>query len=171
VTDALTASDSADLELAGDSRDLDALHLLCRVGDATYALPAREVVELESYAGATAVPGTAPWVDGLVQIRGRVVPAVDLRARLGLPRAPRSLDTRIVVVELGDRVVGLVVDAAREVVRIDPDADGGDPVEAAPDAVDAAVVRGMVRAGERRFLLIDLASLLPGQELSHGGHR
>ena len=160
------SSDSAELEIADDSRDLDELHVVCRAGDTAYALPARSVLEMETYAGATPVPGTAPWVDGLVQVRSRVVPAVDLRARLGLPRAPRSLDTRIVLVDLGSRVVGLVVDAAREVVRVPTDA-----VEAAPDTVDTRVIRGVALAGDRRFLLIDLASLLPGQELSHGGHR
>ena len=72
---------------------------------------------MESFAGATPVPGAPPYVAGLVQVRGRVVPVVDLRARFGLPAAEPTLDTRIVVAQHGERTVGLLVDSAREVRR------------------------------------------------------
>jgi purine-binding chemotaxis protein CheW len=96
----------------------DPLCLLCQVGDLEYALPTSAVLELETYGGATPVPGTPPWVAGLAQVRARVVPAIDLRVRFGLPAAPRTLDTRIVLVAHGDRTVGLVVDRARTVARV-----------------------------------------------------
>jgi purine-binding chemotaxis protein CheW len=144
VTDAIAIDDTA-------------LHVVCSVGDETYALPAAQVLELETFAGATAVPGTPPWVVGLVQVRSRVVPAVDLRLRLGLPPAPRTLDTRVLVVQLEGRVIGLIADAAREMVHLDA------AVAPLPALDDRAHVRGAVQVGARRYLLIDLESLL-GQE-------
>ena len=62
------------------------------------------------------------YVAGLVQIRQRVVPVVDLRARFGLPPVTPTLDTRVVVVQRDERTVGLVVDSAREVVQLALDA-------------------------------------------------
>lgn len=99
----------------------DELTLVCEVGDHAYGLPASAVLELETYAGATPVPGAPPWVAGLAQVRSRVVPAIDLRARLGLPAAAPTLDTRIVLVAHGDRTLGLVVDRARHMARLAPD--------------------------------------------------
>ena len=83
------------------------LHVVFRVGDADYAVPASDVVQMESFTGATRVPGTAPHVAGLIQIRGRVVPVVDVRVRFGLPPAERTLDSRVVVVRDGAREVAL----------------------------------------------------------------
>src|SRR5512142_3491368 len=98
------------------------LHVLFRVGDADYVISALDVVQMESFGGATRVPGTAPYVAGLVQVRGRVVPVVDLRARFGLPAAETTGDRRVIVVQVGARVAGLLADSAREVVQLDESA-------------------------------------------------
>ena len=160
--DALADDEAAS---AAATAAFDALHLVCRVGDVDYALPARRVVEMETYPGATPVPGAPPWVAGLVQVRGRVVPAIDVRARLGLPPAPVTLDTRVVLVERGARVVGLVVDRAREVLAL-PDEPQAVPPELADQAAGGFVC-GVAHGYDRSFLLIDVDSLLV-QELRHG---
>ena len=95
------------------------LHVLFKVGDAEYVVPASAVVQMDSFSGATPVPGAPPYVSGIVQIRGRVIPVVDLRARFGLPPIERTLDARIIVVSTNDRQVGLLADSAREVIMID----------------------------------------------------
>src|SRR3954467_5863760 len=76
---------------------------------------------METFNGATRVPGTQRHVVGLVQIRGQVVPVVDLRARFGLPAIATTLDSRVVVVLHEGRSIGLLVDSAREVVKLSPD--------------------------------------------------
>jgi purine-binding chemotaxis protein CheW len=93
------------------------LHVLFKVGDADYALPASIVLQMESFTQATAVPGAVPFLAGIMPIRGRVVPVVDLRVRFGLPKTTATLDTRVVVGQLGDRTVALLADSAREVVK------------------------------------------------------
>jgi len=66
------------------------LHVAFRVGTAEYVVPAATVLHLESFETATHVPGAPAYVAGLVQVRGRVVPVVDLRRRFGLVKAPLS---------------------------------------------------------------------------------
>ena len=98
-----------------------ALHIVFKVAGAEYAIPADLVLQMESFTGATRVPGAPAYVAGIVQIRGKVIPVVDLRLRFGLPTLETTLDSRIVVGKDGDRAVGLLVDSAREVLKIRPD--------------------------------------------------
>ena len=94
--------------------------ILFGVAGTTYALRSRDVAHVEMVEQVTAVPNAVPFVDGVVFSRGEVVPALNLRARFGFEKAPYDLSTRLLVVRAGDRTVGLVVDAAREFVAIDP---------------------------------------------------
>jgi purine-binding chemotaxis protein CheW len=142
------------------------LHVLFKVGGAEYAIPASEVLHMDAYTGATRVPGAAPFVAGLVQVRGRVVPVVDLRARFGLP--PRAdtdeaaREARVVVVKGGERVVGLLADSAREVVKLEPEA-VRPPPELVTAAGGVAFVRAIAQAGERLLMLLDVAKVIgPG---------
>ena len=141
------------------------LHVTFRVGDADYAVPASDVLQLESFDTATPVPGTASYVAGLVQVRGKLVPVVDLRARFGLPAVAHALDHRVVVVQVGARVAGLLVDSAREVVQIEEAA-----CERPPEIIEeqaSGFVRGVAKASNRLFLLVDISRII-GEELSHG---
>ena len=139
------------------------LHVTFRVGTAEYALPASQVLHLESFETATHVPGAPPYVAGLVQVRGRVVPAVDLRKRFGLPPTDHVLEHRVIVVQLGSRIVGLVVDSAREVIHLD-EAGFQAPPELIKQQADG-FVRGVVTVAGRLFLLVDVPRLI-GEELA-----
>ena len=142
-----------------------ALHVTFRVGTAEYALPAAQVLHLESFESATHVPGAPAYVAGLVQVRGRVVPVVDLRTRFGLPPVERTLDSRVVVVQHGTRIAGLLVDSAREVVKLD-DTTFAPPPEIIADQT-AGFVTAVVAVASRLLLLVDVPRVL-GEELSHG---
>lgn len=146
------------------------LHVLFAVGEAEYVIAAVDVAQMETFAGATRVPGAPPHVAGLVQMRGRVVPVVDLRLRFGLPPAERGLDARVVVVRTGDRHVGLLVDRAREVIEIPAERFGPPPDLVGAQA--AGFVRDVAQVGERLLMRIDLERVagreLPPQETSHG---
>ncbi|HYG66237.1 MAG TPA: chemotaxis protein CheW [Anaeromyxobacteraceae bacterium] len=137
------------------------LHVLFRVGEADYVLPATEVAQMETFGGATRVPGSAPHVAGLVQIRGRVVPVIDVRARFGLPGAERGLDARIVVVRAGARQVGLLVDRAREVMSIPEDQFRPPPQVVGLQA--AGFVRDVAQLGDRLLMRIDVEKII-GQD-------
>jgi purine-binding chemotaxis protein CheW len=139
------------------------LHVTFRVGTAEYVLPAALVLHLESFEAATHVPGAPAYVAGLVQVRGRVVPVVDLRRRFGLPPTDHALGHRVVVVQLGTRVAGLLVDGAREVIQLD-DASFQDAPELIKQQANGFVT-GTVAVRDRLFLIVDVPRLI-GQELA-----
>ncbi len=138
------------------------LHVLFKVADTEYVLPAADVLHMESFSGATRVPGTLPYVAGVVQIRSRVVPVIDLRARFGLPRIEPTLDSRVVVVQHGERVIGMLVDSAREVLNIQVDQFRPPPEIISEQA--AGFVTSVAQAGPRLVMLMDFGKVV-GEEV------
>ncbi|MRG91799.1 chemotaxis protein CheW [Polyangium spumosum] len=142
------------------------LYVVFKVDDNEYVLQAGDVVQMESFGGATKVPGTAPYVAGLIHIRGRVVPVVDLRLRFGLPKIEPTMDSRVIVVQSGQRTVGLLVDSAREIMKIPPEGLHAPPAWMGADG--AGFVKSVAhverRPGEKRLvMLVHLAKII-GQE-------
>ena len=142
-----------------------ALHIVFKVAGAEYVIPADLVLQLESYSGATRVPGSPPYVAGIVQIRGKVIPVVDLRLRFGLPTIESTLDSRIVVGMAGDRAVGLLVDSAREVLKLSQE-DVSAPPSMVTDQAEG-FVKAVARPGKRLLMLIDFQKVI-GEEQLHG---
>jgi purine-binding chemotaxis protein CheW len=141
------------------------LHVLCKIADVEYVLPAADVLQMESFTGATKVPGAASHVTGLVQIRGRVVPVLDMRVVFGLPTAAPTLDSRVVVMKQGDRTVGLLVDSAREVLKIA--ASDFHPPPAVVSRQTEGLVKAVVQTGNRLLMLIDFTKVIL-EEQEHG---
>ena len=152
-------SDTALVPVA--AAEVPALYVLFKVDDANYAMSADVVLQMETYTGATTVPGAPPFVAGIIQLRGRVIPVVDLRARFGLPPRATTLETRVVVGELNDRTVALVADSAREVIRLLPS-----QLKPPPRLVDVGqqgFVKAVAQLGDRTVLVIDFAKVI-GEE-------
>jgi purine-binding chemotaxis protein CheW len=146
---------------ASQTSDAPILHVLFKVDEALYALPADVVLQMESYRGATVVPGAPAFVAGIIQLRGRVVPVVDLRARFGLPPLPHTLETRVVVGEQHGRTVALVADSAREVVRLAPS-----QLAPPPRLVDDGTrgfVKFVAQIGDRTVMVLDFGKVI-GEE-------
>ncbi|AEI64229.1 chemotaxis protein CheW [Corallococcus macrosporus] len=148
---------------------MSVLHVVFKVDGAEYVLPAADVLQMESFTGATPVPGAAPHVAGLVQVRGRVIPVVDARLRFGLPAVERTLDSRVVVAQLGNRVVGLVVDSAREVLKLDPQQLKPPPPLVAEGA--HGFVKAVAQVGPRLVMLIDFPRVIGEETLDGDGQR
>ena len=140
---------------------MSALHVVFKVAGAEYVIPASEVVQMESFTGATPVPGAPPHLAGLVQVRGRVVPVVDARARFGMPPGEHTLDSRVVVGLVGTRTVGLLVDSAREVVKLAPEQLQPPPPLVAEQA--KGFVKAVAQVGPRLVMLIDFPRVI-GEE-------
>ena len=143
---------------------MSALHVLFTVGESDLVVPASDVLHMESFTTVTRVPGAPEHVAGLVQIRHRVVPVVDLRKRLGLPQQAPTIDSRVLVVKSGERAVGLLVDKAREVIQLEPD-----QFKAPPDVVtsqSAGFVQSVIQIAGRLLMLVNLEKLIG--EVRHG---
>ncbi len=140
------------------------LHVVFCVAEGEYTIPASVVVQLETYQGATPVPGTAAHVAGIIQVRGQVIPVIDLRRLFGHPATTPTLDTRVIVTEQGGRQVGLLVDKSREVLRID-----SATVQTTPGLVaesSRGFFAGVVQLGQRLIMLLDLRKVVGEEDLN-----
>ena len=138
-------------------------YVLCELAGATYALRSDDIQQLEMVGEPTPVPNAPQFVDGVVSVRGQVIPAVSLRARFGFPRAPHDVRSRLVVVRSQGRTVGLIVDSAREFATIAPDA-----IEPLPDGIallSGRYLRGVAHRDQRLMLILDVLELLADEQL------
>lgn len=137
--------------------------LLFRLDRITYAVTADQVRYVDLPEQITPVPQAPPFVEGVMYSRGAIIPVVNLRVRFGLPRQERNLKQRVIVTELGERVVGLLVDEAREFLRVD-----AARIMLPPQMVltpSAAFLAGVVVEGQRPIFLIDLERVLSPEEV------
>jgi purine-binding chemotaxis protein CheW len=113
------------------------------VGDQEYALDIMKIKEIINPLVITAVPKAPPFIEGIIELRGAVLPVVDLRKRFALEPRPQSRETKYIIVTLEGHIVGLVVDRVREVMRIDE----GEILDAPAMAtgVDARFVAGVFK--------------------------
>jgi len=133
-------------------------YILFSVAGTSYALPTERIAHIEMVDHVTRVPNAPRFVDGVVFSRGEVVPAVSLRARFGFERAPYDTRTRLVVVRSGGRVVGLIVDAAREFATIAPGAIK--PPHEALSGLSGEYLRGIATIGDRLIVVLDIDAIL-----------
>lgn len=135
------------------------LHLLTfRLDREEFGIPVTQVREVIRVSDITRVPQAPAHVRGVANLRGRILAVVELRSRLGLPVAELSPRSRIVVVEVRERVLGLLVDAVSQVTKV-PEAS----VVPAPDEVvstDADYLIGVARWQSRLIILLDLEKAL-----------
>ena len=133
-------------------------YILFTVAGTTYALRSGEVRHMEMIEDITRVPNAPSFVDGVVFSRGQVVPVVNLRARFGFERASHDLRTRLIVVQSAARLVGLVVDSAREFVNIPPESI--QPPHEALAGMSGRYVEGIASIGDRLVLTLNLSRIL-----------
>jgi purine-binding chemotaxis protein CheW len=128
--------------------------LTFRLADEEYGLEILRVQEIKGYSRITPLPNTPPEVKGVMNLRGTVVPIMDLRTRFGLRETEYDRFTVIIVVTVGAKVVGLIVDAVSDVLNVGPK-----EVVPAPDlgaGVDTSFMTGIARTGERLVTLLNV---------------
>jgi purine-binding chemotaxis protein CheW len=142
-------------------------YILFTVAGTTYALPSDDVRHMEMIDEITRVPNAPSFVDGVVFSRGQVVPVVNVRARFGFDRAAIDIRSRLIVVQSGARLIGLVVDAAREFVNLP--AELVQPPHEALAGMSGRYVEGIASIGDRLILILDLERILNfGEALEMG---
>lgn len=127
------------------------------LGDERYGLDIATVYEIIRHQPITAVPQAPAFVEGVINLRGRIIPVVDLRDRFGMATGELTRASRIVVAEAAGTRVGLVVDGVSEVLMVPSDAIEPTPEVAA--GVEAAYLRGIAKLGERLIILLALDGL------------
>jgi purine-binding chemotaxis protein CheW len=134
--------------------------LTLRLGEDEYGLDILRVREIKGYSLITPIPNAPAYVKGVMNLRGTVVPVVGLRERFGLPTVGYDRFTVIVIVTVGARIVGLVVDAVSDVIDLGPD-----DVEPTPEFgahVDTSMLTGVAKREARLVMLLDVERLVLG---------
>lgn len=131
--------------------------ILFDLAGATYAVRSREVEQLEMIGSVTPVPNAPVFVDGVVSVRGRVIPVVNLRARFGFERVAFDLRSRLLVMRRDGRSVGFAVDSAREFATVPAGAVQPPPEGIA--ALNGRYLEGVAHLGERLVLVLDTTDL------------
>ena len=129
-----------------------------RVGVEWYALPIACIEEISKVFDTTLVPKTAPFVVGIGNVRGRIMPVVDVATRLGISSHVRGRESRMLIVRHDDEPYALVVDEVRQVVGLSPDAD--EPVPETMSAARRRFIQKLVRDEERLMAVLDLDTFL-----------
>lgn len=133
------------------------------LGKESYGVEITSVREIINMQRITPLPEAPAFMEGVINLRGRVVPVIDLRKRLGLPVSEAGHETRIMVVEVGQTAVGCIVDAVWEVLTI-----AADTIEPAAgvEGIRAEYLEGIAKAGEQLVILVDLRRVVAGVELA-----
>jgi purine-binding chemotaxis protein CheW len=139
------------------------------LGDSEYALPLDRILEVLRMVAVTPLPGAPASVAGVIDLRGRVIPVLDLRTRLDLPPLAHTLRTPILIARGGDRVVGLIADEVVEMLGVfEDDIDGPETLGRTTAAIDA-----VARADGRLIMILDLEAIcgvLDGVAIPSGDH-
>lgn len=151
-------STTTTLDTAGQSLDRGGKYLTFVLADENYGLEILKVREIIGMMDITAVPRTPAYVKGVVNLRGKVIPVVDLRLKFGMEAAEATEQTCIIVVDDGRVETGIIVDKVSEVLDI-----ASNDIEDPPSfgtSVDTSFILGMGKANDRVTILLDISRVL-----------
>jgi purine-binding chemotaxis protein CheW len=137
--------------------------LTFKLQEEEYGIEILRVQEIKGFSRITPIPNTPSYIKGVMNLRGTVVPVVDLRIKFCMPQAEYNQFTVIIVVTVGKKVIGLVVDAVSDVLNIVKN-----EIEAAPEfaGADTSFLTGMAKAGERFITLLNIDRLIGTEEVT-----
>jgi len=142
--------------------------LTYKLGDEVYAFDINKVREVLDFTTVTKVPRTPEFMRGVINLRGSVVPVVDLRLKFGMTRTENSVNTCVIIIEVtvdGDTtIIGALADSVQEVLDLDPD--HIEPPPRIGDRLDTEFIRGMGKRGERFIMILDIDKIFTADELA-----
>lgn len=143
-------------------------YLTFRLGEEVFALDIAQVREVLDYTSITRVPRMPDFMCGVINLRGSVVPVVDMRLKFGMPKTEKTINTCIIIVEKStgeERVqIGALADSVQEVIELEPDS-----IEPAPrigTGLRVDFIRGMGKRGEKFVIILDIDRVFSGDEIS-----
>lgn len=133
-----------------------------KLGNEEFGIDILVVQEINRMLEITKVPKSPDYVEGVINLRGRVIPIINLRKRFALPERERDKATRIVVVNINNRIIGMIVDAVSEVLRLPVNT-----IEPTPPMVcgiESEYIKGVGKIDNKLLILLDLSKLLTLKE-------
>ncbi len=135
-----------------------------KIGTEEFGVDINEVREIIKMEDITKIPNTEEYIDGVINLRGKIIVIIDLSKKLNLPIKERNKDSRIIVIEVNSNTIGMIVDGCNEVLRI-----SGSQIESAPDIIKKKIsqeyLEGVGILKDRLIILLDLAKVVGDKEL------
>lgn len=144
----------------GHSRE----YLVFSLGSEEYAIDILKAQEIRGYENVTRIANTPDFIKGVTNLRGVIVPIVDLRIKFNLESVEYGGQTVVIVVNVGHRVVGVVVDGVSDVMTL-----AADQIKPAPEfslSLSSDYLSGLASVGERMLVLVDIEKLLNSEEMA-----
>ena len=129
-----------------------------KIGEEEFGVDILSVQEINRMSQITKVPNTPHFIEGVINLRGRIIPVLDLRVKLGLLKLEHNKNTRIVVVELKGQTIGFIVDEVSEVLRIPKNIT--EPPPAMVGGIDSEYITSIGKLEDRLLILLDLEKIL-----------
>lgn len=133
------------------------------IGEEEFGVNILKVQEINRTMEITKVPRAPDFVEGVINLRGKVIPIIDLRSRFGLASKPEDKDTRIIVIEINSVIVGFVVDAVSEVLRIP--ASTVEPPPPVVAGVESDYISAVGKLKDRLLIMLDLDKILTTEDI------
>lgn len=138
-------------------------YLTLRLGDESYAIDIMRVQEIRSYEEPTKMANSPLFIKGVINLRGVIVPIVDLRMKLNISKVEYNEFTVVIILNIRGTIIGAVVDAVSDVVTLD--AKMVKPAPQFESAIDARFILGLAHVGERMLIVMNMEALLSNAEL------
>jgi len=138
-------------------------YLTFRLGKEEYGLNILNVQEIRGYDAVTKIANSPPFIKGVINMRGIIVPIIDMRIRFNLGEATYDEFTVVIILNIGKRVIGMVVDAVSDVTSLQ-----NDQVRPAPEfgtVLDTAYIDGLATVDERMIIVIDIEKLMTAEDM------
>ncbi len=161
--EALHTSTLFDKSHAGSAQSVSGQYLSLRLGNEEYAIDILRVQEIRSYEVPTKMVNSPSFVKGVINLRGVIVPIVDLRLKLNLAKVEYNDFTVVIILNIGGMVVGAVVDGVSDVVTLQAEA-----IKPAPQfesALEARFIVGLATLGERMLIVMNMDALMSNSEM------
>ena len=142
-------------------------YLAFTIGTEEYGVDIQKVQELRGYDAVTRIANAPDYIKGVVNLRGIIVPIVDMRMKLGNPKPSYDQFTVVVILTIGSTVMGMVVDSVSDVTTLKPE-----DIKPAPDmgGMDARYLVGIGALDERMLLLVDIDNMMSADDLGQLAH-
>jgi purine-binding chemotaxis protein CheW len=137
--------------------------LTFRLGNEEYGIDILRVQEIRGYDAVTPIANSPDFLKGVINLRGTIVPIVDLRIKFGVGKAEYDQFTVVIILNIGNRVVGIVVDSVSDVTTLN-----SDQIRPTPElggAVDTTYIRGLSPIEERMLILLDIEKMMLSREM------
>lgn len=137
-------------------------YVIFRLGKEEYGVPISKVKEIVQYKGATKLPGTTAAIAGIINLRGKIIPVIDLAIYLSVGQC-QNVDRRAVILESGHYSIAVLVDEVTQVINIDEES-----IQAAPSAsqFESRFVEGIGKTGDRLLILLNMSQLVAEKDFA-----